>query len=87
MDHLLPRLTSQQRVESWHIVTTDGRDLTGGRALITLMENLRPVRWLGVGLRWAHAGPILGVFDRVLKRGRPLLGRLVPDVNGPHRFP
>ncbi|MDJ0925434.1 MAG: hypothetical protein QNJ77_12805 [Acidimicrobiia bacterium] len=87
MDELLAHLSRQEREESWHLVTTDGDDLTGGPGLQALLETLQYTRLLGFLLRRLRAAPLLYLLDRMLKRSRGRLGRLVPDVQGPRRYP
>ena len=84
---LLPGTTEDERGESWHLVTVEGRDLVGGAGLIAIAERLKPTRRLGKLLRVLRLGGLLGLIDGVLKRIRPQLGKLIPDRPGPYRFP
>jgi hypothetical protein len=87
VEEILPHLTPEERNESWHLLTTDGEDLTGGSGLRALLEALHWTRILGSVLSGLGAIPFLTFLDRILKRARGRLGRLVPNVQGPRRYP
>ncbi len=84
---LLPDLTPDQRSDNWHLVTPQLDDLTKGLGLIALLGELAPTRWLSHVLSWLRVERLLDGFDGILKRIKPKLGKLVPDVEGPRRYP
>ncbi len=83
----MPDLTAEQREDSWHLVSPAGNDLTGGEGLIALLETVRSTRPLGRLCRRLRLAGFLGFINRVLKRTRGWMGRLVPDVEAPSRYP
>lgn len=87
MAALLPALTDEERKQSWHFVTTDRADLTGGLGLLALFESVPRLRLLARLARGLRAVAVLGVVDRFMKNARKWLGRIVPDVEGPQRYP
>ncbi len=87
VEHLLPHLTADQRSDHWHLVTPQLDDLTRGKGLIALLGELAPTRWLSRVLSWLRAVRLLNGFDGVLKRTRSKMGKLVPNVAGPRRYP
>jgi hypothetical protein len=84
---LLPDLTADQRSDHWHLVTPQLDDLTRGKGLIALLGELAPTRWLSHVLAWLRAERLLGGFDAVMQRIKSKLGKLVPNVEGPRRYP
>ena len=84
---LLPDVTSDQRSDHWHLVTPQLEDLIKGKGLIALAGELAPTRWLSRVLAFLRAGKLLDVLDAVLDRFRSIMGKLVRDVEGPHRYP
>lgn len=87
VEGLLPHLTSEERNQSWHLVTIIGEDLVGGEGVVAVLEVLRPTRWLGVGMRRLRLVWLMDLIDKGFKTLRGSLGRLVPDVTGPRRYP
>ncbi len=84
---LLPDLTSDQRSDHWHLITPQLDDLTTGKGLIALLGELAPTRWLSRVLSFLRAGRLLDGLDAVLERVRGKMGKLVPNVEGPRRYP
>ena len=62
-------------------------DLTRGKGLIALLGELTPTRWLSRVLSWLRAQRLLDGFDAVLQRIKSKLGKFVPNVEGPRRYP
>ncbi len=84
---MLPHLTADQRSDHWHLVTPQLDDLTRGKGLIALLGELAPTRWLSRVLSRLRAERLLDGFDAVLQRIKGKLGKLVPNVEGPRRYP
>ncbi len=84
---MLPDLTADQRSDHWHLVTPQLDDLTRGKGLIALLGELAPTRWLSHVLSWLRAERLLDAFDAVMQRIKSTLGKLVPNVEGPRRYP
>ena len=84
---MLPDLTPDQRSDNWHLVTPQLDDLTKGKGLIALLGEVAPTRWLSRVLSWLRAGRLLDGFDAALKRIKKKMGKLVPNVEGPRRYP
>jgi hypothetical protein len=84
---LLPDLTADQRSDHWHLVTPQLDDLTKGKGLIALFGELAPTRWLSRVLSWLRAERLLDGFDAVLGLIKSKMGKLVPNVDGPRRYP
>ena len=84
---MLPHLTADQRLDHWHLVNPQLDDLTRGKGLIALLGELAPTRWLSRVLSWLRAERLLDGFDSVLRRIKSKLGKLVPNVEGPRRYP
>jgi predicted DCC family thiol-disulfide oxidoreductase YuxK len=80
---LLAPVPVEERYASWHLVLPRGRVASRGEGAPALLEQWpagrRPARWL-------RRLPLERLYDAVARR-RSVLGRLVPDVSGPHRFP
>lgn len=87
VSQLLPHLSREERSEKWHVVTPQAEDLTEGRAIVAVLGALAPTRWLSRFLLWIRADRALNGVYQVLGRHRGKLGRLVPDVEGPRRYP
>jgi methyl-accepting chemotaxis protein len=51
------------------------------------LGELARTRWLSRVLSWLRAGRVLDGFDNVLQRIKSKLGKLVPNVEGPRRYP
>jgi hypothetical protein len=79
---------SGQRGERWWLVLRDGTpvpgDNGGGVALFLELPLTRP---LGRLLQTAGASGLLDAGDKLAARHRGRLGRLVPDREGPRRYP
>ena len=84
---MLPNLSPDQRSDHWHLVTPQLDDLTRGKGLIALLGELARTRWLSRALSWLRAERLLDGFDSVLQRIKGKLGKLVPNVEGPRRYP
>ncbi len=84
---MLPNLSPDQRSGHWHLVTPQLDDLTRGKGLIALLGELTPTRWLSRVLSWLRAERLLDGFDAALQRIKRKLGMLVPNVEGPRRYP
>jgi len=84
---LFPELTPEERSEHWHLLTSELEDLTRGVGLIALAGELRLTGWLARAFTWLRAERLLDWFDSVLRRVKAKMGKLVPDVDGPHRYP
>ena len=84
---LLAHIDPDIREDHWHIVMSDGSDLSMGPGGIALLVELRPTRWIGRVLRLARADRPVGWGVVALDRLRPRLGRFVKDAPGPYRFP
>lgn len=84
---LLPHLDPEERSARWHLVTPLSEDLTEGAGLIALMATLGTTRWLARIVVQVRAGSFLSWFSRKLSVHRGVLGRFVPDVEGPRRYP
>ena len=84
---MLPHLTADQRSDHWHLVTPQLDDLTRGKGLIALLGELAPTRWLSYVLSWLRAERLLDAFDAVMQRIKRKLGKLVPNLEGPRRYP
>ena len=84
---MLPHLAADQRLDHWHLVNPQLDDLTRGEGLIALLGELAPTRWLSHGLSWLRAERLLDGFDAVMQRIKGKLRKLVPDVEGPRRYP
>jgi hypothetical protein len=84
---LLPDLTPDQRSDRWHLLTPQLDDLIGGKGLIALLAELAPTRWLSRTLSFLRAERLLDGLDGVMRRIRGKMGNLVPDVEGPRRYP
>jgi hypothetical protein len=84
---LLPGLTADQKSDHWHLLTPAMDDLIEGKGLIALLGELAVTRWLSRLLTFLRAERLLDGLDRVLGRMRGEMGNLVPDVEGPRRYP
>ena len=84
---LLPNLGPDERSARWHLVTPQLEDLTEGGGLVVLLNSLGPTRWLSRVMVQFRAERAVGWFSRQLSAHRGRLGRLVPDVEGPRRYP
>ncbi len=84
---LIPELTPEERLEHWHLVTSDLEDLTRGAGLIAIAGELKLTGWLARVFTWLRAERLLNWFDSWLGRMKGKLGKLVPDSEGPHRYP
>ena len=84
---LLPELSEEERSSKWHLLTPEMGDMTQGAGLIGIAKELKVLAWLGSLLTWARAERLLDWFDDLLDRARSRLGKFVPDVEGPHRYP
>jgi predicted DCC family thiol-disulfide oxidoreductase YuxK len=79
---LLADLTAEQRMASWHLVTPDGRRLSGGAAVPVLLRQLP-----GGTLPAAAVGLIPGPTDRVytwVAANRSQLSKFVPSAAKRH---
>ena len=75
-DALLQAVPAQERSESWHLVTPDGRVSSAGDACAPLFDQ-RP-RGRRVARAARAAGPLLRWGYRVAARNRGALGALIP---------
>jgi hypothetical protein len=76
------------RRERWWLVLRDGTPVPGDNGGgVALFLELRRTRPLGLLLRAAGASGLVDAGDKLLAGHRGRLGRLVPDREGPRRYP
>jgi hypothetical protein len=83
----LEPLPKEVRYASWHLVFPDGRYLRKGTALLALMELLPPLMPVARVLRLVGLEQLVVRAERSVSARRRSLGKLVPRVTPPRRFP
>ena len=85
---LLASVPEDQRSACWWLVRQNGTlvkgDEGGGVMLLTELQLTRP---LGRDLGTLRLSPVVDFGDKLLARGRGVIGRLVPDGAPPRRYP
>jgi hypothetical protein len=85
---LLVDVPPETRRERWWLVLRDGTPVPGDNGGgVALFLELRHTRPLGRFLRAAGASGLIDAGDKLVARYRGRLGRLVPDREGPRRYP
>jgi len=79
-------LPEDERRESWHLASTDGRVAGNGAGGVELLGSTSLTRPAALVLGRIPGRALDGAYA-VLARHRGLLGRVVPDGPGPRRFP
>jgi predicted DCC family thiol-disulfide oxidoreductase YuxK len=80
-------MAERERFATWWLVEADGTLRCRGEGGLALLEVLPATRWLGGRLRERRPRRLLEAGYTAVARHRYLLGHLVPDRPGPHRYP
>ena len=83
----LEPLPETVRYSSWHLVLPDGSYLRKGEGALALMELLAPLRPVARLVRAFGLEPLLARAERFVSARRRRLGKIVPRVAPPRRFP
>jgi predicted DCC family thiol-disulfide oxidoreductase YuxK len=86
-DPWLAPLPEDERRATWHLVFPDGRYLDRGEGAVALFELLPRLSPLGRTARRLKVVGFIDVLYELVARNRSRLGKLVPNVPPPRRFP
>lgn len=80
-------IPADEREASWHLVGSDERRVSGGRATVELLLLLPRLAWLGRVIQALRLTWLVGVLYHAVAAQRGKLSRFFSDAPGPKRFP